>query len=220
MWFYFPKSNSDLTVIIPRVEITLRVGIKLRENAPQSCSSDPSRQSLSPSQTWLNKTHSVPSLHGTNPVRHFKVFDWAAGEATAGQSTSSEPSAQWERPSQTRFLEIQLLWSLHLKSSGRKDQSWMIKLVHTELFKSIKNINLPHDSQTYEHWFTFGWTCSHTKVLILSSRAVLLSITQLGLCKTEWCAWTWHRGFFADWTFWHYTKPKIEKRYLQRLTPQ
>ncbi len=85
----------------------------------QSCSSDPSLQSISPSHTWLYSTHSCPSLHGLEPIRHFNDVETVSG-AMVGHSISSDPSMQWGLPSHTRSLSTHLLPSLHRKSPIRK----------------------------------------------------------------------------------------------------
>lgn len=188
--------SNSVTEIFP-------ISITFLGNSPHSCSSDPSRQSFSPSHTCLYKTHSVPSLHGLEPVRHLRMFARVAGEATVGQLTSSELSRQWERPSQTRFLEMQLPRSVHLKSSkivNKRQKKRRLKQISEQ-----GNFFLMWQIVIY-WYFTFRRTCGYTKVLIISVRAVLIPITQLDLWEADWCVSAQHRGFIADWSIRHYGK--------------
>ena len=89
----------------------------LYRNSPHPSSSDPSPQSVSPSQMWLKRTHWVPSAHILEPLWHFGLLVWSVGGAMVGQNISSEPSEQWERPSHTKLLGTQLRRSLHAKSA-------------------------------------------------------------------------------------------------------
>ena len=105
----------------------LYIYLLMNQHSPHPSSSDPSPQSLSPSQTWLKRTHSVPSRHSWEPMRHFRTFVWAARVRSLGQLTSSEPSWQWERPSQTRLLETQLLRSLQRKSASKGKKKFKLE---------------------------------------------------------------------------------------------
>ena len=188
-----------------------RPGSKIPDS-PHPSSSDPSRQSRSPSQTWLKRTHSVPSWHNLEPMRHFRTFDRAVGWAMLWQLTSSEPSLQWERPSQTRLLEMQLLRSLQRKSSRWK----LLKISFSKFQDALKALlsmlnflnNIWGKGNVYHHhirehnsMLTFWGTSFHTVLFVKAIRTVFVSIAKLAWRNAEVNrrTGTEHRGAAAGW---------------------